>query len=360
MDFNVSRLKLDMACPTKQALAYAMPIFPDHPPGMKRKSDVKAAAVFGSAYHLVLELIVKGASHEYALEEGVRYLNEAADAARADGIVWAADRILYGTGGPSYACKGCGGAGKRECKVCMGTGLTKKSAVHAVCEGQGFLMCGLCEGAGHYKRVGTEGVEYLAKAVNKYLEIDALNPTRFDEVLKVEEILRLDLGNGHRLVGRVDVAGRQNGRLWHLNHKTLYSSGKVANEIRKYEMDPHEIAYWLMLESKYGEMVAGSWIDFLVKKTEPEAIRMSVARSDKMVETTLAWFRKKTTELAAFTPADIDTLERRTINCVQYGYTCPFMEYCQGSMGLDPEEVEMMGFVPREEDYVDIGGEEVE
>ena len=356
MRFNISRIKLDMACPTKQALTYSMPIFKGHPPGMVRRSDVKPAAVFGSAYHKALELITKGMNRNDALIVAKDMLQEAAAKARSNNVIWAAERIEYGTGGAPYACKRCKGVGKYECKVCRGTGMLKRGGPHGVCAGTGSFVCGLCEGMGVFTASGTEGVEYLVKAVDKYLEANILNPTRFDEILKVEETLELVLENGYTLVGRVDVAGRQNGRLWHLNHKTLYKGGKVENEIKKYEMDYHEIAYWLMLEEKYKEVAAGSWIDFLVKQPNPEAHRLAIARADKMVETGLYLFNQATSRLAAFVPEDIDKLERRTINCVQYGYVCPFMDYCQGSMGLDEEELDMAGFEAREEDYVDNEG----
>jgi hypothetical protein len=353
--FNISRLKLDARCPQKREFAYDLPVFPGEPPGFVRRDEISAPMVFGTAYHMGRELRNKGEEFEISLETPRLYLESQAEVALAAGNSAAASRILHGTGGPTRACATCKGARGRKCVVCLGTGLLKNGGAHKVCAGTGWLVCGGCAGTGEFTPVTTEGVLYLDKA----LRIAEATPQKWEKIVAVEKELILDLNNGHSVVGRLDLLVEWNRGLWVLDYKTLYRGGDPILEAKGYELDWSMNTYALLAQEYTGQEVRGAWMDFLVKNTEPTQQLVPVPASQGFMVETREWLCKKTSELAREIYRTqrwgykAGRTEKRTISCKSFKGICVYHPICKGEMTLDPETLEVMGFGPRKEDYVD-------
>lgn len=94
------------------------------------------------------------------------------------------------------------------------------------------------------------------------------------ETLAVEKALSIELPGREgkfRLVGRPDRVIRFGGRIGHYQHRTLAGSKPVEPYLRVFHRNPHEGAYWIMLQREYGEDPFGTMLS-LVRKLSPQTI----------------------------------------------------------------------------------------
>jgi hypothetical protein len=336
---NISRLKTFDSCRQRSFFEH-MSLILGGPGGFVFKREVKEAAEFGSAFHMALERIAHSPEEvDLAIKVGQSYLEQKADEAYNLGNTEAMNRLLYGTGGP-----------ERECKKCEGTGLTKvKKQKHKD-----------CNGTGRFKPATSEGVEYLDPFVRGYLEKYPI-ATHDEESIFIERELTLPLETGDQAVGRVDRVVKWNGSYYHRNYKTLYKSASLGLEARKYELDWHEIAYWPMIDLELGAgQCKGSFIDLAQKTQTPRYERVPVWRRAALVDKGIADITQLSSDFHQMraahcksTSAVLPGVVRSSPRCVHFNKLCPYHGICTFQVPFEKQALEVEGFVPKEEDYVD-------
>jgi len=358
--FNVSRLKTLAACPSEFYYRYGVQAFDDAPPGMvPMNMGTSAAAMFGTAVHAGLEEYVRDWGNVDAAKAKVReVLLDAIAEAEDTGQGRVAQRLKYGTGGPP-----------RECGRCQGRG---HSAVKK-------LVCGTCKGAGNFQPSTTEGIEYGMKMVEAYCKEYPLNDVD-DDFRVVEKEIVMPLGTMHDyerdyaqvtywLVGRLDRVIWKNGMLWHRNYKTMFAGVNLAGEMARYQQDPHEVAYWMLMKHHWPDArIGGSYIDGLVKQKEPQFHRLIVPHNDKVEAAIKHWLWDKMVaahnlmklgrgegrlEVGRLQAEGVLGIEPKACVNPFGGRPCDYFEMCSGKQSVYPAALPGLGFTPRSADYID-------
>lgn len=77
---------------------------------------------------------------------------------------------------------------------------------------------------------------------------------KFDETLAIEGAIEMPiLGGPHTLIGRPDRVVRHQGKLWHVQNRTLSDRTVMGVYLAAAERDLHELAYAAMISHHYGE-----------------------------------------------------------------------------------------------------------
>lgn len=337
MRLNISRIKTKSACDMKYYYQYISPILGGK--GFVLDGYPREAAAFGTAVHLALHhLALKPDEVDEAIAIGQQSLTEAAGEYLKAGRTEAANRVLFGFGGGEFPCKACDGTGKT----------LKMKKPHALCGGTGKLY-----------RSGVEGTDYLDLMIRAYQE-ERASMDHWGEVLLAEKELEIDIGGGITITGKPDKVIRRNETLWHMNHKTLYASASFELLEKQYDLDWHETAYQLMIEYQWGEDCKGSYIDFLRKTKKPTFYRSMHPRSKAMQNNHLMAWRRTATRIKYLEKLPPDDAEkiivRNTTACVTFNRICPYIRCCTRQVvASDKNHLIENRYVPRKDDYVDVG-----
>jgi hypothetical protein len=183
-------------------------------------------------------------------------------------------------------------------------------------------------------------------------------PIRFTKVLAVEEPLEAQLVEGVTLRGRIDgVVLDEEGRVWHLQWKSLSPSTKPEHFIRRIKRSLHEAAYGVLIKEKWPQYeYMGTRLQVFRKvsmqarvggKLIPRDPQEAIFGSDLLInefqaERAISDLIRLATqiEIDARTPWDRKSLlwmEQREGACFgPYGNSpCPYLDVCDGFTGLN-------------------------
>jgi len=107
--------------------------------------------------------------------------------------------------------------------------------------------------------------EVMDLLMDEWYGVHVLGQPKWTAVISTEEPLALYIG-GHLVVGTPDAVVEYNGKLWHVQHKTLAQSKPVATFIKLVARSYHEALYHWMLRAKFPDREIGGTMLNIVRK----------------------------------------------------------------------------------------------